>query len=195
MVKLISRYALFAVVLTTACGTLSANDKTAAPAQAASATEQQDFYQLFSLFVKAPTQEMSFPADDGLQYDELKAFKVLDELYAKHKEPDMADKSYSRNRLRVIAFFSHLAEQHNNAALSEYLASDLVPIFETNPGRFLSVLGELPFLTPSNCERLNSYFGFEGKHANEKSNFIKTNAPLIKKALGQSLAESCLSKF
>lgn len=179
-------------LLLCACESFAANDK----AVSAPKAQQEDFYQLFSLLIKAPIAETTFTTADGtLKYDELKAFKLLDELYAKYAKPEVTDKRYSSHQLKVIAFFSHLADQHNNAALNEYLASDLLPIYKTNPGRFLSVLAELPYLVPSNCDRINAYFGFEGEHLNEKSEFLETHTPKIKKSLGPALAEVCLSKF
>lgn len=130
---------LFVSLLLCARGSLAAKDKTIS----ASTDQQKDFYQLFAMFIKAPIAEATFAtADGGLQYDELKAFKLLDQLYRKYIQPDVAGK-YSPHQLKVIVFFSHLADQHNNAALNEYLASDLSPIYKSNPAQFLSVLTTL----------------------------------------------------
>lgn len=156
----------------------------------------RDFYQLFSLTVKATNATTSFRASDGtLHYDELKAFKLLDTLYKEYTTPNTSGDGYTNNQIRVVAYFAHLAHIQNNAALNEYLASDLVPIYRKNPEQFLSTLHDLPYLIPENCERLSAYFGFEGKNSDEKSEFLKANTQTIKKALGPELSAKCLAYF
>ncbi len=92
-------------------------------------------------------------------------------------------------------FYSFYSFVNNSAAFQEYLATDLMPIYIKNSDAFLRILNELPFLIQSNCNRLDAFFGFEGKNLDKKSNFIKQNFKLFKKYLNSGQYELCISSF
>lgn len=188
-------YFILTTLLLSACTTFQGTQDNSI-SSAVSDEERHDYHQLLSLIIKAKTPETSFQNADGtLDYDELKAFKLLDNLYKEYTTPKTSDGSYTNNQLRVIAFLSHLAHQQNNAALNEYLASDLLPIYRKSPQQFLAVLTDLPYLAPENCERISAYFEFEGNRAKEKAEFLDINTKTIEEILGSDLAKECLSHF
>lgn len=129
------------------------------------------------------------------QLDELKKFKELERIYIKNINPDLTNNKLSDERLKIIMFYSFYSFVHKSAVFQEYLAADLMPIYINNADSFLMILNELPFLIQSNCNRLNAYFGFEGKNTDKKSAFIKQNINLFNKYLISDKYELCLSSF
>ena len=129
------------------------------------------------------------------QVDSLKRFKDLETIYINNTRPDLENGKLSKNRLKIIMFFSFYAEEKNSAAFLEYLASDLVPIYNNNRREFLEILKELPFLIEPNCDRLNAYFGFEGKNADKKPLFITGNRELFESHLNKDEYSLCMRQF
>ena len=157
--------------------------------------EHFDFYVLMSELLNINNNRYQYKDKDGhLLNDSLRMFKELEATYIKYIDPDLENNRFSNKRLKIVAFFSFYAYHRNSAAINEYLASDLVPIYAQNRSQFLEILSELPFLIVPNCNRLNAYFGFEGKNMEGKPKFLSDNEQLIKSSLSDQ-ARLCLNEF
>ncbi len=129
------------------------------------------------------------------QPDSLKKFKELEDIYINNIKADLSDNKHSTKRLKIIMFYAFYAHEKKSGAFNEYLASDLMPIYIENKDVFLNILNQLPFLTLSNCNRLNAYFGFEGKHIENKPIFLEQNKVYFKKALNANQYKICVDSF
>ena len=168
-----------------ACSSINAQDN--------SSDEQQDFYVLLSNLLKLNSMDYTYTDSDGKKHpDRLKAFKDLERIYIKNIEADMPNEMFSSKRLKIVMYFSYYSKISNSAALLEYLAADLKPIYSANKETFLEILRELPFLLPSNCERLGAYFGHEGKNEEKEKQFVKNNKSIFSKYLGVEQASQCI---
>ena len=158
--------------------------------------EKQDYYILLSSLLGINENRNSYIDSNGnAQIDHLKSFKELEAIYIRHIKPDKQYGKFSPKRLKIIMLFAFYAEQRNSAAFNEYLASDLVPIYVNNKDLFLQTISELPFLLAANCNRLNAYFGFEGKNNSGKSKFIASNLDWFEKYLTVEQKQQCLAQF
>jgi hypothetical protein len=158
--------------------------------------EAKDFHTILSDLLKINKDKFSYTDSNGVkQPDSLKQFKAMEEIYIKYSKPDLPDKKFSEKHLKVLLFLAFVSNVTNNAAFLEYLAGDLVPVYNSNKTLFLSVLNEQPFLIPAACDRLNAFFGFEGKNMNEKPGFLQKNKPDIKEELESKHAQMCLDQF
>jgi len=157
---------------------------------------QHDYYVLMSELLDINNDRYQYKDDTGrLKNDSLRQFKELESIYIENIEPDLESHRFSEKRLKFVMFFSFYAYQRNSAAINEYLATDLIPIYNQNRDLFLKALNELPFLVTPNCNRLNAYFGFEGKNMEKKENFIKNNEQIIKSTLTNKNSKLCLNEF
>ena len=137
-----------------------------------------------------------YTGKDGEQHtDSLRLFKEVERIYIKNIEPDLDDEKFSVKRLKMVMYFSFYADVHNSAAIQEYLAADLMPIFENNKETFSGILAELPFLLPSNCERLSAFFGNEGENEGEEVSFIANNKELLSRHLSTDQLAACIGYF
>lgn len=127
--------------------------------------------------------------------DSLKIFKELERIYIKNISPDLAGNKFSSSRLKIVMFYAFYSYQNNSGAFLEYLASDLMPIYESNKDVFLGVLEEHTFLIESNCNRLNAFFGFEGKNIGGKSEFVKNDGVIFGRHLNDDQYRLCMSSF
>lgn len=134
-------------------------------------------------------------ANGKKQPDSLKKFKELEKIYINNIKPDLDNNKFSNKQLKIIMFYSFYSYEKKSAAFQEYLSADLMPIYNQNKDSFLAVLKELPFLIPSNCDRLNSFFGFEGKNIGKKPKFVKQNNEIFKKYLNPEQFKSCINHF
>jgi len=167
------------------------------------ALEQQhnirdDYAVAFAALLSVDEQRHNYVDSQGItQTDHLKLFKELERVYINAFTPDLENNTFSPDRLKLAIFFAFYAEQRNSSALQEYLATDLMPIYLSNRADFLTALDELPFLITANCDRLNVYFGFEGKNTSgqQKQRFIQQNTPLFDQYLGPKHKQQCLALF
>ena len=90
--------------------------------------------------------------------------------------------------------FSFYATERNSAAISEYLAADLTPIFLTHYEKYVNVFSELPFQIKSNCRSLSSSIGFEGSSIITKNGFKKM-LPIFQRSLNESQIQPCFAEF
>ncbi len=158
-------------------------------------SEKDDYYVLFSVLLGINEDRFTYTDSEGkLHSDQLKLFKELEKIYARYIEPQEGG-AYSQEQIKVIMFFSFYAVNRNSGALSEYLASDLKPIYSKNKLMFLEMMGELPFLIPSVCNRLNAYFGFEGRNIAGKENFIRNNKTYFETHFPSDYAQKCINQF
>lgn len=179
--------ALTLVLLLTGCSFLSMTESTA--------SEKDDYSIIFSNLLGINENRFTYIDSEGKQHpDHLRLFKELEEIYIRYIEPQQ-DGTYSRERIKVIMLFAFYAENRSSGAFSEYLASDLQPIYTKNRLTFLELMRELPFLIPSVCHRLNAFFGFEGKHTSGKDSFIRENTIQFATHLSAKQAETCLAQF
>ncbi|VAX05475.1 hypothetical protein MNBD_GAMMA26-1574 [hydrothermal vent metagenome] len=158
--------------------------------------EQQAYYVLMSELLNINNDRYQYKDRKGVsKNDSLRQFKELESTYIKFIEPDIGKNKFSEKRLKIVMFLSFYAFQRNSAAINEYLASDLFPIYSQNKIRFLNILNELPFLITANCNRLNAHFGFEGNNAEKKQSFITNNEHIINSVLTNKFSDICLNEF
>lgn len=158
--------------------------------------ETETYYILLSNLLDVNQDRHTFTYASGVkQLDSLAAFKELERIYTQYIQPDMKNNTYSENRIKIILLFAFYAQQHHSAAFNEYLATDLMPIYMNNKTRFLKVLSELPFLTSASCNRLDKYFGFEGRSSDKKPAFITENKKRFTTMLNSSQMKECQALF
>ena len=158
--------------------------------------EKHDFHVLLSRLLAVNSDIYTYTGKDGEQHtDSLRLFKELERIYIKNIKPDLDDEKFSVKRLKMVMYFSFYADVHNSAAIQEYLAADLMPIFEHNKETFSRILAELPFLLPSNCERLSAFFGNEGENEGEEVSFIANNKELLSRHLSTDQLAACIGYF
>lgn len=156
-----------------------------------------DLALLTSSLLSVNQKQFTYQAADGTQQpDELQQFKALEALYIRTKLDAQNSNSKSQTAsIKLMMFFAYYADSRNNGAFSEYLASDILPIYQNDPAKFLQVMQELPFFTTAVCNRLNTYFYFEKNLPAEKVTFINTNYPLISNYLSTTNTEQCLQEL
>ncbi|MBV1869550.1 MAG: hypothetical protein KUG76_01480 [Gammaproteobacteria bacterium] len=158
--------------------------------------EENERSTLLSSLLNLDKEEYTYiDAKGEKQSDSLKAFKELERIYIKNIKPDLPNNKLSVKRLKIIMFYSFYAHEKKSGAFQEYLASDLMPVFIDNTDEFLRILKQLPFLTVSNCNRLNASFGFEGKHAINKNKFLKEYEIYFKDNLDLNQYKACIDNF
>lgn len=185
MVKFMKYTIIIWLVLLSACSNLKASE-----------VNDDEYLILLSSLLNVNEEVFTYIDEEGKrQPDALKKFKELERIYIKNIDPDLANKKFSDKRLKIIMFYSFYSFVNKSAAFQEYLAADLMPIYINNSDSFLKILNELPFLIQSNCNRLNAYFGFEGKNIGKQSNFLKQNTNLFRNYLIPEQYELCLSNF
>lgn len=131
--------------------------------------------------------------DQGKRYpDELAAYKELEKIYLTLLHSARSASEQQAEALKLIMFFSFYAQSRNSAAFNESLASDLRPLFDSDPNAFLDALAETPFASEAVCNRLHAWFGFEDQPAAGRAAFLESNRELIRSRLPASGAASCL---
>lgn len=184
--KLLSFFILFATI--TSCSNKIHSQQ--------SVNNVNDFDVLLASLLDENKQRFTYIDSHGNEkYDELKEFKALESIYIKNSINDENKGNLSERQLKVMMFYSFYSQEKKSAAFQEYLASDLMPIYLNNKVKFLKLLKRLPFLIQANCNRLNAFFGFEGKNQQEKPQFLKDNKSLFSKYLNKKQLEICLSNF
>lgn len=128
-------------------------------------------------------------------FDELSAFKELARLYAKTVDKKNQDGQMADGDLKRIMFFAFYAKVHNNAAINESLSRDLMPIYLSNRGSFISLLAELPFLIASNCERLAANARYSNNPEQLNLKFIENNKTQLLQSLKPYNTMQCLEQF
>jgi len=189
MINIMKNLPLYSFIfLLSACSSINASENTD--------TGEGDFDILLSNLLNVNQHRHTYIDEQGnKQANSLGRFKELERVYIKNIEPDLKDDKFSLKRLKTVMFFSFYADKKKSAAFQEYLATDLMPIYTHNQISFMKTLKELPFLIPSNCDRLNAFFGFEGKNDNKKQGFIEKNQNIFTKYLTNEQAKLCISKF
>ena len=158
--------------------------------------EKHDYHLLLSSLLNVNGDKFTYLDENGMrQPDSLKLFKELERIYSRYIESDQTNGKTSNNRLKVIMYFSFYAQAKNSGAFQEYLAEDLMPIFLNNTESFSVIMKELPFLIDSNCNRLNAYFGHEGKNKEKKHDFVNNNAQALTQHLNEEQKTVCMSNF
>lgn len=158
-------------------------------------SERDDYYTVVSSLLNTNQDRFTFSDVEGKEHlDQLRLFKELEAVYIRYVEPK-GDGVYSKEQVKIVMFFAFYAQNRQSGAFNEYLASDLNPLYSKNKTIFLEVMSELPFLIPPVCNRLNAYFGFEGKNATAKEDFIIVNMTALKAHLTQKEVDVCLAQF
>lgn len=128
-------------------------------------------------------------------YNSLAEYRDWENLYIKYSHYDKKSKTLNEHEMKILLLIGFIARNNQDAAISESLSSDLVPLFRENTAVFLKTLSELNFLVPSSCYYLNRYFGFEGKNAEQKPAFVKHYSEEISRTLTPADAKQCLAFF
>lgn len=171
-----------------------ADSSLAATVKVSASEEQTSFYVLLSELLNINSDRHYFIDEEGVKHaDELKTFKELETIYSNTIQPDLHNNQFSDKQLKLIFFFAFYSDHQNSAAFNEYLSSDLMPIYLTNPSSFLDSLSQLSFLIPSVCSRLNAFFGFED-NTSDKQQFLNKNTPLFKRYL-KNHSSQCETTF
>lgn len=158
-------------------------------------TEKEDYYVILSSLLKVNDDRFTYiDAEGKTQKDKLKAFQQLEKIYIRYVE-DPESKEYTQEQLKIIMFFAFYASEVNSGAFREYLAADLNPIYSANTPLFLEIMAEQSFLIEPVCDRLNAFFGFEGKNASSKADFLENNTVLFKEYFSKNQTEACLAQF
>lgn len=177
---------LLIIGLLAACSSLNENGS----------KESDDLYILTSSLLAINNDRNTYIDKEGVKKaDSLKNFKELEEIYIKYIESDFSHASLGKKRLKIVMLFSFYAHERNSAAISEYLAADLTPIFLAHHEQFIKVLSELPFLIKSNCRSLSSGIGFEGSSGITKNDFKEKFLPVFKSLLNESQVQQCFAEF
>jgi len=188
MINTMKNTLLILLVLISACSSVNATEK--------KQDNKNEYSTLLSSLLNIDENRYTYIDEKGIkQPDTLKKFKELERIYIKNIKPDVADKKFTIKRIKIVMFYAFYAHEKKSGAFQEYLASDLMPIYIENKDKFLHVLIQLPFLTLSTCNRLNAYFGFEGKNAKNKSIFLKQNKVYFKNRLGTYQYKICIDSF
>jgi hypothetical protein len=181
-------FILTILLLLSACSSLNAIES--------SDNEEYDYYVIFSNLLGINESRFSYTDSNGKSHsDQLKLFKELEDIYLKYAKNGHDNGIYTKEQIKVIMLFAFYAENRNSGAFNEYLASDLKPIYSKNQQAFLDSMVELPFLISPTCNRLNAFFGFEGKNVSGKEAFIKENEANFEKYLNNTQVKACLSQF
>lgn len=171
-----------------ACSNINASNQTH--------SEENDYHNLLSSLLNVNENKYTYFDDNGVkQPDSLKLFKELEWIYSRNIESDQTNGKTSKKRLKIIMYFSFYAQAKNSGAFQEYLAEDLMPIFLNNTDSFSVIMKELPFLIDSNCNRLNAYFGHEGKNKEMKYDFVNHKAQALTQHLNEDQKTVCMSNF
>jgi len=158
--------------------------------------ENDDLYVLTSSLLAINSDRNTYIDKEGVKKaDSLKNFKELEKIYIKYIESDFSHSSLGRKRLKIVMLFSFYANERNSAAISEYLAADLTPIFLAHYEQFINVFSELPFLIKSNCRSLSSSIGFEGSSIITKNDFKEKFLPVFQRSLSESQIQECFAEF
>ncbi len=188
MVNNMKSFLLILLLLISACSSINASEK--------HRNEESEYSALISSLLNIDEDKYTYIDEKGKkQPDELKKFKELERIYIDNIKPDVADNKFSHKRLKIIMFYAFYSHEKKSGAFQEYLASDLMPIYIENKDNFLQVLKQLPFLTLSTCDRLNAYFGFEGKNTEKKSMFLKQNREYFENNLDTYQYKICVDNF
>ena len=159
-------------------------------------SEENDYHTLLSSLLSVNEHKYTYlDANGENKPDSLKLFKELERIYSRNIEPDQPNGQTSEKRLKVIMYFSFYAQTKNSGAFQEYLAEDLMPIFLNNMDSFSATMKDLPFLIDSNCNRLNAYFGHEGKSKEKKHDFVNHNVHALTQHLNEDQRTVCMSNF
>ena len=158
--------------------------------------ESDDLYVLTSSLLSINNDRNTYIDKEGVRKtDSLKNFKELEKIYIQYIESDFSHASLGRKRLKIVMLFSFYATERNSAAISEYLAADLTPIFLVHYEQFVNVFSELPFLIKSNCRSLSSSIGFEGSSIITKNGFKEKFLPVFQRSLSESQIQQCFAEF
>ena len=133
--------------------------------------------------------------EDGPYYDSLAEYKDWENAYIKYSKYEKSNKKLTKTEIKYLLFIGFVAKTNLDAAMSDSLSSDLIPLYNSNKELLLSTLADLNFLVPSTCYYLNNYFGFEDRNAEKKAPFIKQNKESIMKSLGETEGNKCMAFF
>ncbi len=140
------------------------------------ASNAQDAELMLNRLLHIDNKKYNIKNENGkFPYNSLLEYKDWERLYIKYFKLNIKNKIYTENEIKSLLFIGFIAKINSDAAISESLSSDLVPIFNNNKILILNVLSDLKFLIPSTCYYLNNYFGFEGKNIEKRTPFIKKN--------------------
>jgi len=158
------------------------------------ASNAQDAELMLNRLLHTDNEKYNIKNEKGqFLYNSLLEHKDWERLYIKYSKLNIKNKKYSETEIKNLLFIGFIAKINLDAAISESLSSDLVPIFNKNKILILNILSDLKFLVPSTCYYLNNYFGFEGRNIEKKSPFIKKNKQTIMKYLGKTDGKKCIS--
>lgn len=128
-------------------------------------------------------------------FDKMSAYKELEQIYSKLIHSKDANGQMSDESLKTILLFSFYAKSHQNAAISEHLADDLIPIYQADTTRFVKALANLPFLIEANCDRLAAGLQKSSEPSKAKQQFLEANHDILLHSLKPYNTMQCLEQF
>lgn len=97
-------------------------------------------------------------------------------------------------QLALYFFVIFIADARVMVDTQEETSHEILPLYESDKERFVSVLNNNPAFIVSVCGTIGDHFIIEGK-INKLSGFISNNKPLIEKHLYKPNAITCLSEL
>lgn len=133
---------------------------------------------------------LSLSEKSGNQKTQLAKYKTWAKLHKKFRSDD----ALTKNEMKIYLFMVFIADEKTKIDPQEEMAKEIEQIFVRQSSMILSILKELPFLIPSNCNSLNNHFDlFSNKE--EKQKFITKNRNAIIESLGKEYAKICFDKL
>lgn len=124
--------------------------------------------------------------------DPLASMQDWNALYVKYRDRAYIGEDYA---IRVLLLFAFTAVTKVDAAISEALSSDLMPLFTKHPALVMQALADNPWLVPSTCYFLGKSFDFEGRGGKGRASFLSQQRATFLAALPPDCAERCLRQL
>lgn len=151
-----------------------------------------DVYLDFLLGIKA--EKYKTRENGEIFFDDLAAMNDRDKVYVSTRQR-LLSKNADDEDMRYFIFIGFTAYSRNAAATMEALSADMMSVYKNNTQAFLKSLSDLSFAVEASCYYLGNYFGFEGKHLQDKKAFEKRFKPEITVYLGPDDRTRCMARF
>jgi hypothetical protein len=122
----------------------------------------------------------------------LAAMKGWGELYDRYHR---GARDGNPTAMRVWLLLGYTAAAKADAATSEALSEDLLPVFQAQPDALLAALADNAWLVPVTCFYLGKHFDFQGRAGAGRNAFVQAQAPLITRSLPAPSAARCLAQL
>ena len=160
-------------------------------AQTGDAGRDEAFALRYLLGVQSPEFQVAKPTGEKY-YDELAEYQAWSAVYLRAR--DAAARDDDRG-LRLLLFTTFVAEARKDAALSEFLSTELYPIAAPRRAAVFKILAELPFLARSTCHYLRAHHGFENRNRETRATAMADLVKAATAALPPAAARPCVEEL